>query len=100
MGFASLGYFKRASIGRVKIDQSYIRNFPASREDSAIVESAIALGRALGIPVLAEGVETAQELAAVRDAGCDEAQGFHFSRPLAPDYVLPMLQQAKSDWRV
>jgi EAL domain-containing protein (putative c-di-GMP-specific phosphodiesterase class I) len=74
MGFASLGYFKRVSIGRVKIDQSYIRNFPASREDSAIVESAIALGRALGIPVLAEGVETPQELAAVREAGCHEGQ--------------------------
>jgi diguanylate cyclase (GGDEF)-like protein/PAS domain S-box-containing protein len=100
MGFASLGYFKRVSIGRVKIDQSYIRNFPASSEDSAIVASAIALGRALGIPVLAEGVETAQEFAAIRDAGCNEAQGFYFSRPLAPNYVLPMLQQAKSDWRV
>jgi diguanylate cyclase (GGDEF)-like protein/PAS domain S-box-containing protein len=95
MGFASLGYFKRVSIGRVKIDQSYIRNFPASREDSAIVESAIALGRALGIPVLAEGVETEQELAAVREAGCHEAQGFYFSRPLAPELILPMLQKGE-----
>ena len=100
MGYASLSYFKRVSIGRIKIDQSYIRNFPASRVDSAIVNSAIALGRALDIPVLAEGVETAQELSAVRHVGCSEAQGFYFSRPVTYDKVLPLLHKPKPDWRV
>jgi len=98
MGYASLRYFKRVSIGRIKIDQSYIRNFPASPEDRAIVESAIALGRALGIPVLAEGVETAQELLAVRQAGCDQAQGFYFGKLLTYDQVLPLLHRPIGDW--
>ena len=98
MGYASLRYFKRISIARIKIDQSYIRNFPASPEDRAIVESAIALGRTLGIPVLAEGVETAQELSAVRDVGCDQAQGFYFGKLLTHEQVLPLVRQ-KLDWR-
>src|SRR5262249_59178519 len=98
MGYASLRYFKRVSIGRIKIDQSYIHTFPASPEDRAIVESAIALGRALGIPVLAEGVETAQELLAVRQAGCDQAQGFYFGKLLTYDQVLPLLHRPIGDW--
>jgi diguanylate cyclase (GGDEF)-like protein/PAS domain S-box-containing protein len=98
MGYASLSYFKRISIGRIKIDQSYIRNFPASPEDAAIVDSAVALGRALGIPVLAEGVETAQELSAIRRVGCNQGQGFYFGNLLTHDQVLPLVHQAKTDW--
>jgi diguanylate cyclase (GGDEF)-like protein/PAS domain S-box-containing protein len=98
MGYASLSYFKRISIGRIKIDQSYIRNFPASPEDGAIVDSAIALGRALRIPVLAEGVETAQELSAIRRVGCNQAQGFYFGELLTHDQVLPLVHRAKADW--
>jgi diguanylate cyclase (GGDEF)-like protein/PAS domain S-box-containing protein len=100
MGYASLSYFKRISIGRIKIDQSYIRNFPASPEDAAIVDSAIALGRALRIPVLAEGVETAQELSAIRRIGCNQAQGFYFGELLTHDQVLPLVHRAKADWLV
>jgi diguanylate cyclase (GGDEF)-like protein len=100
VGYASLRYFKRISIGRIKIDQSYIRNFPASPEDRAIVDSAIALGRALGIPVLAEGVETAQELSAVRHVGCDQAQGFYFGKLLTHEQVLPLVHRQKLDWRI
>jgi diguanylate cyclase (GGDEF)-like protein/PAS domain S-box-containing protein len=92
-GYASLGYFKRVSISRIKIDRSCIRAFPASREDGAIVGSAVALGGALGIPVLAEGVETKEELLAVKKAGCSEAQGFYFGEPVIQDQVLPLLQQ-------
>jgi diguanylate cyclase (GGDEF)-like protein/PAS domain S-box-containing protein len=100
MGYASLSYFKRISIGRIKIDQSYIRNFPASPEDAAIVDSAVALGRALRIPVLAEGVETAQELSAIRRIGCNEAQGFYFGELLTHDQVLLLVHRAKADWLV
>jgi diguanylate cyclase (GGDEF)-like protein/PAS domain S-box-containing protein len=97
MGYASLSYFKRISIGRIKIDQSYVRNFPASAEDAAIVDSAVALGRALRIPVLAEGVETAQELSAIRRVGCNEAQGFYFGELLTHDQVVPLVHSAKAD---
>ena len=100
VGYASLSYFKRISISRIKIDQSYIRGFPASLEDAAIVDSAVALGRALGIPVLAEGVETAQELSAIRRVGCNQAQGFYFGELLTHDQVLPLVHRAKADWRV
>ena len=100
MGYASLRYFKRVSISRIKIDQSYIRNFPASLEDRAIVDSAIALGRTLGIPVLAEGVETAQELSAVRHVGCDQAQGFYFGKLLTHEQVLPLVHRQKFDWPI
>jgi diguanylate cyclase (GGDEF)-like protein/PAS domain S-box-containing protein len=96
-GYASLSYFKRVSVSRIKIDQSYIRHFPASREDAAIVGSAVALGRALGIPVLAEGVETAQELSALRQAGCNEAQGFYFSKPLSHDLVMSVVRQKNAN---
>ena len=95
IGYASLSYFKRVTISRIKIDRSYIQSFPASREDEAIVCSAVALGRSLHIPVLAEGIETVQELSAVKQAGCDEGQGFYFSEPLMPELILPILQTAR-----
>jgi diguanylate cyclase (GGDEF)-like protein/PAS domain S-box-containing protein len=100
VGYASLSYFKRISIGRIKIDRSYIRNFPSSPEDAAIVDSAIALGRVLRIPVLAEGVETAQEFSAIRSVGCNEAQGTYFGELLMHDQVLPLVHRAKADWLV
>jgi diguanylate cyclase (GGDEF)-like protein/PAS domain S-box-containing protein len=98
MGYASLSYFKRATISRIKIDRSYIQNFPASREDEAIVSSAVALGRALNIPVLAEGIETIQELSAVRRVGCDEAQGFYFSKPLSHDRIPAVMYEHNVEW--
>jgi diguanylate cyclase (GGDEF)-like protein/PAS domain S-box-containing protein len=98
IGYASLSYFKRVAISRIKIDRSYIQHFPASREDEAIVRSAVALGRTLNIPVLAEGVETAQELSALRQVGCDEAQGFYFSKPLSHDQVLSVMYEQNAEW--
>ena len=98
IGYASLSYFKRVTISRIKIDRSYIQHFPASREDEAIVSSAVALGRTLHIPVLAEGIETVQELSAVRQVGCDEAQGFYFSKPLSPDRVLSVMYEHNAEW--
>ena len=98
MGYASLSYFKRATISRIKIDRSYIQHFPASREDQAIVSSAVALGRALNIPVLAEGIETIQELSAVKRVGCDEAQGFYFSKPLSHDRILSVMHEHNVEW--
>jgi diguanylate cyclase (GGDEF)-like protein/PAS domain S-box-containing protein len=98
MGYASLSYFKRVTISRIKIDRSYIQHFPASREDKAIVSSAVALGRTLKIPVLAEGIETVQELSALRQIGCDEAQGFFFSKPLSHDRVPSVMYEHNAEW--
>jgi EAL domain-containing protein (putative c-di-GMP-specific phosphodiesterase class I) len=81
-GYSSLAYLKRFEIDKLKIDQSFVQGMLADSADAAIVHAVIALGHTLGLSVVAEGVEslpTAQTLTAL---GCDELQGYCFSRPL------------------
>jgi len=86
-GYSSLAYIKRFQLDKLKVDQSFVRNMLEDRADAAIVHAVIGLGHTLGLTVVAEGVEdlpTAQTLTAL---GCDELQGFCFSRPLpVPDF--------------
>jgi EAL domain-containing protein (putative c-di-GMP-specific phosphodiesterase class I) len=82
-GYSSLAYLKRFEIDILKVDQSFVRDMLDDSADAAIVHAVIALGHTLGFKVVAEGVEnlpTAQTLTAL---GCDELQGYCFSRPLA-----------------
>jgi EAL domain-containing protein (putative c-di-GMP-specific phosphodiesterase class I) len=82
-GYSSLAYLKRFEIDKLKVDQSFVQGMLDDRADAAIVHAVIALGHTLGLTVVAEGVEnlpTAQTLTAL---GCDELQGYCFSRPLA-----------------
>lgn len=81
-GYSSLGYLKRFHIGALKIDQSFVRHIPANSDDTAIAMSIISLGKTLKLKVVAEGVETAEQLSVLRNYRCDEAQGFLFSQPL------------------
>ena len=85
-GYSSLSYLKRMPVDELKIDRSFVLGMGAGQvdKDLAIVRSVIALGRALELRVVAEGVETAEALELVRDAGCDVVQGYHLSRPLPP----------------
>jgi len=81
-GYSSLSYLKRLPVDILKIDQSFIadiRDEPASR---AIVKSVVTLAHDLGISVIAEGVETADQHALVSELGCDACQGYHFGRPM------------------
>jgi diguanylate cyclase (GGDEF)-like protein len=87
-GYSSLNYLKRFPITAVKIDQSFVCDLASNDGDAAIVSAVINLGRALRLRVVAEGVETLEQLAFLQERLCDEAQGFYFSHPVAAE-MLP-----------
>lgn len=82
-GYSSLSYLKRFPVGRLKIDQSFVRGIPADRDDQAIAKAVISLGHRMNLKVIAEGVETEKQLAFLRDNNCDEMQGYYFSEPVS-----------------
>ncbi|MCP4200533.1 MAG: EAL domain-containing protein [bacterium] len=81
-GYSSLAYLKRFPIHTLKIDRSFVLSTPKDKGDMAIVKGVIALAHNLGLEVVAEGVETAEQAEYLRDEGCEILQGFHFSRPV------------------
>lgn len=84
-GYLSLAYLKKFPIDALKIDRSFIRDTPDDDDDAAIARAIIALGQALRLKVVAEGVETQEQLKFLIGEGCDEVQGFKFSKPLLFD---------------
>ncbi|WP_052465140.1 sensor domain-containing protein [Geoalkalibacter subterraneus] len=83
-GYSSLSYLKHFPIGKIKIDRSFVRDIPQDTNDSAIVETIIAMGHALGIKTIAEGVETLEQLEFLCARKCDEIQGYYFKPPMSP----------------
>jgi len=81
-GYSSLSYVRRLPVSKLKIDQSFINNLATSRDDRSIVEGIVQLCHKLQLQVIAEGVETAEQVAILRDIGCDAVQGMFFSPPL------------------
>lgn len=92
-GYSSLSHLKRFQIYRLKIDQSFVRDLDHDGNDRAIVSAIIRMAQALGMRTTAEGVETAHQLTFLREQGCDEAQGFYFSRPLGARHLQQYLLQ-------
>jgi diguanylate cyclase (GGDEF)-like protein len=97
-GYSSLGYVKRFPLSFLKIDRSFVAEMGANGRDAAIVSAIAEMARALGARVVAEGVETEEQLAGVRKLGCELAQGYLFARPLPPDEIDALLRT--EPWRV
>jgi EAL domain-containing protein (putative c-di-GMP-specific phosphodiesterase class I) len=95
-GYSSLQYLKKFPANTLKIDQSFVRGLPADRGDAAIVKSVVALSHTLRIRVVAEGVETPEQLAFVVEHGCDEVQGYLLGRPEPAHRIDAHLKPARS----
>ena len=98
-GYSSLNYLKRFPIDRIKLDQSFVRDLPGDKDDAAIAMAVIAMGQSLELVVIAEGVETEEQLAFLKDRDCDQLQGFLFSRPLPPEAFETFLREEPVDGR-
>ena len=92
-GYSSLAYLKRLPVNGLKIDQSFVKQLTSDDNDAVIVRSTIDLARNLGLDTVAEGVESAEAWAILRDLGCDLAQGYYLSPPLAADELLQWWRQ-------
>ncbi len=94
-GYSSLSYLKRFPVDIVKVDRSFVDGLGTTSNDTEIVRAVLALGQSLGITTVAEGVETPQQLDALRALGCDRAQGYLFGRPLPPSELGAAVARAE-----
>jgi EAL domain-containing protein (putative c-di-GMP-specific phosphodiesterase class I) len=83
-GYSSLSYMRRFPIDILKVDQSFVHDLSTDADDASVVSAVIDMGRSLHMTVIAEGVETREQVAFLVDHGCPEGQGFYFSAPLGP----------------
>jgi predicted signal transduction protein with EAL and GGDEF domain len=92
-GYSSLTYLRRFPVQKVKIDTSFVRDVCTDANDASIACAIISLGHSLGLRVVAEGIETREQFEYLRDAGCDEAQGYYIARPMAVQDCEVFLRQ-------
>jgi diguanylate cyclase (GGDEF)-like protein/PAS domain S-box-containing protein len=91
-GYSSLSYLKRFPIDTLKIDRSFVRDLTTDADDASIVNAVISMGKSLHMQVVAEGIETQEQLAFLQKHGCPEGQGYYFSRPVAAAELVLLLQ--------
>ena len=99
-GYSSLSYLKRFSANALKLDRSFVSGLPHNRDDVAITRAVIAVAQSLHMEVVAEGVETAEQLDLLRTLGCEVVQGFLVGRPQPADAVAPLLARVSALPRV
>ena len=95
VGYSSLSYLRRFPLDVIKIDKSFIAECTASEQDAALVKAIVSMGRSLRKTVIAEGVETIEQLAFLQDLGCDQAQGFLFSPALPAEELTDLMQRQR-----
>ena len=86
-GYSSLAYLRRFRLGCLKVDRSFVSGTGNSSGDQSIVRAVIALGKTLDMKIVAEGVETLEQANFLRQSGCDDAQGYFYSKPVSPDHI-------------
>jgi diguanylate cyclase (GGDEF)-like protein len=91
-GYSSMSLMKQFPIDTIKIDRSFVRDLPSDSEDQAIAQAIISMGKALGMTVVAEGVETSEQETFLRNHACDEMQGYLFSKPVPPQQLAELLR--------
>jgi len=99
-GYSSLSYLKRFPIDKLKIDQSFIRDCHKNDEDKAIIKTIISLGKSLNLSLIAEGVEEESHVDFLRGLGCDEIQGYWFSKPVLAGQLIDLLAKKGGDIQV
>jgi EAL domain-containing protein (putative c-di-GMP-specific phosphodiesterase class I) len=93
-GYSSLSYLKRFPVDRVKVDKSFVKGLGENATDTALVRMIIDLCHTLGVEIVAEGIETSEQAALLRDMGCDLGQGYYFARPLRGEELPKRLPRA------
>ena len=94
-GYSSLSYLKRFPLDMLKIDRTFVKGIPNDRDDAAIISAIVALAHNLELMVIAEGVETEDQLMFLRSLKCDEMQGFYLGRPVPEKEVIKFLEKRK-----
>jgi diguanylate cyclase (GGDEF)-like protein/PAS domain S-box-containing protein len=95
-GYSSLNYLKQFPVDALKIDQSFIRNLPDNKDDAQITRTIISMAHNLGLGVIAEGVETKEQLEFLQQVQCEEVQGYYFSRPIPDDALVKLINKNRS----
>jgi EAL domain-containing protein (putative c-di-GMP-specific phosphodiesterase class I) len=96
-GYSSLSSLQAFPFDKLKIDRQFVEHLGEKKQAAMIVKSVLGLGKSLEIPVLAEGVETSQQLAFLSSENCTEAQGFYFGRPVSAENIKPILASGHID---
>ncbi len=93
-GYSSMSYLKRFPLHALKIDRSFIQDLPYNQDDVAITRAIISMAQSLGLEIVAEGVETPEQMQFLRESGCELSQGFFFGHAVPPEKIGPMMQHA------